>query len=502
MLWLRRLALVLSAAAVTLLGLELLLRHLLFGAGPLAEALGPRVRKEQLFAGPRQDAYWRLRVVLAGQRAVRNELADPELGWISRRILPGSLEHVQEDELGGRRPILLYGDSFAYCKVPEELCWSGLVEASPLGKDHVLVNYGVEGYGLDQIVMLMLDTIDDWLEHDPIVVLSLLVDDDLDRSMLRFRGWAKPFFSVGQQGELVRHSVPEEELDPQVAARPIGMRSYLYNLLLQSGRLPVGLVQDLRGTREDIERTMALNRRILNLAEAELQARELDHFFLLFHGSRMLGQREDWREDLCHAALGSIEAPYVSSRSSFTVDRWRFGRTSEDYILPEGPGVGHYNPLGNEVAFGALLRGIEGMYDGPALPVNFGDTRQSSAPEELRAELFRTGPGPYLETPADHWRLVLPDEPDERPLGVLYAVRAPSSRFTGEVRLLPDTPGPALLVVRQDDEIILRQSVRAKDGRIPIDLELNDPETIAFAVHGRGPAPTGVVISSPWVHHR
>ena len=489
----------LLALVATLSLMELGLRYLLFGGDSLAQRLGAGIRQEAHFAGPRDDVYWKLRVVLAGELARPHELADPRVGWISRRILPGTFQHRQEERVGARRPVLVYGDSFAHCKVPPEDCWAELMENSAWSEDWAALNYGVEGYGFDQTVMLMLDSIDSWAERDPFVIVSVMLDDDLDRSMLTFRGWSKPRFERGPQGQLERNVVAPEDMDPQAAARPLGVPSYLYRLFLRSAWVPEGLrgaLQDLEG---DIERTRELNAAILERAHSELLSRDIEHCFLLFHGSRLLSVRDSWREEVVLETLQQLGAPYVSTRSSFDSDRLRFDRQIDDYFIPEGPGSGHYNPIGNRVAFGTLQRALLGMHEGSTLLVDFADVRQTNWPEELRDQLYRTGPGPEYREPQDHWRLVLPVHGDGKPTSMRYAVWGPAKRFRARLRPAQDASGTLLFTVRQEEELIFRRRIQPDTRPIEIDLELQNPESIALTCKALDGQASAVVLSAPWV---
>ena len=100
--------------------------------------------------------------------------------------------------------MLLFGDSFCECATPPEECWQGLLERSPLGPRFALVNYGTGGYGLDQVLLLARRVLDRWRGRDPLVVVGILVDDDLDRDALALRNFPKPRFrladGVPQQG--------------------------------------------------------------------------------------------------------------------------------------------------------------------------------------------------------------------------------------------------------------------------------------------------------------
>ena len=44
----------------------------------------------------------------------------------------------------------------------------------------------------DQVLLLMQDSIDHYAEDDPVVVFGIVLDSDLERSVLGFRAWPKP----------------------------------------------------------------------------------------------------------------------------------------------------------------------------------------------------------------------------------------------------------------------------------------------------------------------
>ena len=86
-------------------------------------------------------------------------------------------------QIRDRRPFLLFGDSFSAC-VDDVLCFEDLLENTQFNSEYVILNYGVGGYGLDQIWMLM-DKVLPLYPH-AIVVIGIM-SDDIDRAHLRMR---------------------------------------------------------------------------------------------------------------------------------------------------------------------------------------------------------------------------------------------------------------------------------------------------------------------------
>jgi hypothetical protein len=120
------------------------------------------------------------------------DVAHPTLGWIDTAFDGASFEPRAAPELAGRRPVLLFGDSFIRCMTNKANCFQGWMERSAWDATHQAYNYGVRGYGIDQIAMLARATLPRWRGTDPLVVIGIYMDDDLDRAWLDFRGWPKP----------------------------------------------------------------------------------------------------------------------------------------------------------------------------------------------------------------------------------------------------------------------------------------------------------------------
>jgi hypothetical protein len=357
----------LLALALAILCAELGLRFLLFSRSSLALRLGESWRKAEWYADSQnEDAYWKLVYLFTDpKRWLGAFRPSPECGWTGD-IDPLTYLPVPPVDLRARRPILLYGDSYANCNTPEGQCFEDILERTDLADRYCLVNYGVGGYGVDLELILLRRSIDLWKDRDPIVVLSFLVDDDFSRDILSFRSSPKPRFRIADDGLEI---VPPDVLDEKefIARNPVGIRSYLWRLLLfRRGLLPKALVRRVHATIDRRQEVIALGERILSEMHRELESRGLQHFFLVFQGGQGLQPRpgSEWvetfvRQTLARLGEHSIETrPYLlaAADGSYQVAQSRLiGGTAQT--------AGHYNELGNIVAFEALRQGIEGRFD-------------------------------------------------------------------------------------------------------------------------------------------
>ncbi len=363
---LRRLARLALALVAIALGLELGLRWLVLGTSDLARRLGAPLRRAELWADARGDGeYWQLQALFAGESAGwPHPDRDPELGWLRSDLDPRTLAHPDEERVGARRPVLLLGDSFAECATPPEDCWQGLLERDPLGARFALLNYGNGGYGLGQILLLARRALERWRGRDPLVVVGILVDDDLDRSWLALRNFPKPRFRL-EQGRLVLEPPGAPSAKEQLALRPLAIRSLLWRALLYQCGLPGRARGWLTGEARRVEEKRALNRALLEALEEELDARGLEHFYLLFHAQTALHQEVPfrWQEPLLYEALGALGAPFVSSRRALLEAMAERETGVEHFFLASGPGRNHYTAEGNAAVFRALRDGLEGRFE-------------------------------------------------------------------------------------------------------------------------------------------
>lgn len=352
-----------------LLAVELAFRWLLFGGGP-AERLGAGLRHAAYFAdSTSDDDFWKLFVGLDRlQPPMPDESYHPELGWVSADLDAGTLRHVAAGELRGRRPVLLYGDSFARCMGEREDCFEKLLDHSDLGERYDLLNHGVQGYGLDQIHLLVDRTVDGYPDPKPVVVIALQVDDALDRTILAIRGWPKPRLAI-RDGELAPEFSPVPRMEAYLRENPVDFPSYAWRYLqFGAGLVPLGCRAWLRDEAAIVERKRTTSRRILETIHAGLERRGVEHFFLLFYGEARLdgSMAPDWREAVLSDFLLKGSVPFTSARRAILEDAAESGRAVSEYFdHDEGARRGHLLPVGNRAAFGALRDGIEGRFETP-----------------------------------------------------------------------------------------------------------------------------------------
>jgi hypothetical protein len=357
-----RLALVALAA---LLLLEGTLRFLLFSRAGWVAELGAPLRQAHLYSTRWSGReYWKLRALFAGEVSERpSPYFDARFGWLKQGIDPVTLRHQDEARLGARRPVLLYGDSFAACAVPSEDCWEGLLERSPLSAEYCLLNYGVGGYGLDQMWLLMKATLPLYLERDPIVVLGILVDDDLDRPYLALRNHPKPWFTAPEGDGLAFHPIEQETALDHVRANPVGIRSYLWRwCLIGSGLVARERAPSWTGERDHVEVKQRITSGLLAAIEAELTAAGgVPFFVLVFHGREALRAEPpySWQEPCLVGELERRGIRFALARPYLRADAERTGTPLRDYFINEGPGFNHYQAWGNSAVFEALRAGLQ-----------------------------------------------------------------------------------------------------------------------------------------------
>ncbi len=290
--------------ALSLGAAELTLRALLLIDTPILT----RFRHPGLYANYfSDDDYWILQYVF-NRRAPPPKNPHPVLGWVST-FDRETYRHDQSTEIAGRRPVLMYGDSFTACAKSEK-CFQDILNVDDeFARDHVLLNYGVGGYGLGQIYLLLKNSLDRY--QDPFVVVGFMVFD-LDRSFLSVRTGQKPRF-VAKDGQLELTNVPIETNPADwFEMHPPTIRSYVAAAVKQQARAHFPTLMRDEGV---VARKMEVNRLILTAIEEELQSRGLDRIYVVFHpdwkGVSSLDASTDWRDPFLREFFEDRAIPYV-----------------------------------------------------------------------------------------------------------------------------------------------------------------------------------------------
>jgi hypothetical protein len=166
----------------------------------------------------------------------------PTLGWELRpdvrtdRVtsnsqgLRGRREYAPEPPAGIRR-VLCVGDSFTFgAGLRDDETMPARLEAALNGSGPArweVLNFGVEGYGTDQQWLYLSER---GLRYRPQIVVLSFFELNLERNVMSFRDYAKPYFTLAD-GRLVLHNVPVPSPPEVLGSRPELPRWRLASLL-------------------------------------------------------------------------------------------------------------------------------------------------------------------------------------------------------------------------------------------------------------------------------
>ena len=153
---------------------------------------------------------------------------DPMLGWTARPRTPENPLGIIRDEpysledVRTWRTILFFGDSFTAGRTPANTIPSQLERRL---SGWTVLNFGVPGYGLDQIYLSLRSVIDDF--DRPHVIVGIFYND-LDRLVFQVQASVKPWFEI-HDGALIERGVP---IASDAATWPVTHppRTWLYSL--------------------------------------------------------------------------------------------------------------------------------------------------------------------------------------------------------------------------------------------------------------------------------
>ena len=297
-----------------------------------------------------EDLYWKLYYRWDGKYKPP-VCVQPELGWIGN-YSRYSLIHNEMEKFDGKRPVLLYGDSYAACSRPAAVCFEEILNNdNEFSQSNYLYNYGTGGYGLDQIYMLFDKT---WKHYEkPFVVFSLFIHD-MDRVALTVRTGQKPYF-IADGDSLKLMGVPlEKSPEDFFSQHPPRAFSYLFRKFLFSELNFLGKKNTrwfLSIDKAD-ENKMKISRTILKSVVDDLRQHNADFIFLVFHilhyNQDNFGNEaeHDWRNVLLKDFFKENDVPYLWSKDIIQADPLFDPYKIEQYMIPEdGHPTTHLNML-------------------------------------------------------------------------------------------------------------------------------------------------------------
>jgi len=344
--------------------LNLLLVSLLF-VSPILVEIGLRfaimgrvlaICNPSHFANSSEDVFWKLQYLWHGKLASpETEYArDPVLGWAPRPTPRNPLGIIADDYLPVSHdgPVLFYGDSFVEghvpmpAKIPQQL--------GSLLPDYAVYNYGVKGYGLDQILLRLQASASQF--HEPTIIVGITTDD-IDRCLLKFRGAPKPYFQIKDHALVLRGvpitDTPSDWLDQH----PPEITSYLHAFVLH--RYRIYRSQDWL----DVNYRREEQRELCELLIRELvripRAMGREPLFVVFYSPPEF-DRTGWREKLLCEELSSHNARVIDTKPILLSSADRESVEIMEYYFASN---WHLNARGNAIVARAVADALTNWVD-------------------------------------------------------------------------------------------------------------------------------------------
>ncbi len=324
------------------------------------------IRKPELYADYfNDDDYWKLYHIFGGEYGPPKE-THPLLGWVGD-FDRKNLRHNNTDSLKNRRPVLLYGDSFAECVEGSE-CFQSILNNNPVfSKNNYLLNYGVGGYGVDQIQLLFKNSYKHY--EKPFVIFSIMCSD-LDRTILTNRIGQKPYYEIIAD-TLALKGIPVEN-DPEIFFRnnPPKIFSYLWQRFIYTPRnpLPDYMKSWLKRDAAKNKHKTALNEKVLQLVIDELRNEKIDFVFLVFHYVSKsdyhfsVENEDNWRDKFLRGFIAKNQLPCIWSKDLIRRDTAYHKNNLDKYMMESnGHPTTYFNRLISDEIMKFALRSDSGQ---------------------------------------------------------------------------------------------------------------------------------------------
>lgn len=315
----------------------------------LAVALAETVLRVGIAAGPLRDPglfadqltddeFWRLNAAWVREgKPLAAAYRHAEIGWALAKTKQNPLGVITQEThytpLAGPTVVPCFGDSFMAGEVEVPIRERLPDQLAARLPGLTFYNFGLGGYGLDQIYMRFRAEVP---ELQPSVAIVGVLTSDLDRSALTIRGGPKPHFILGEGGELML--VPPDRPESFPGAHPPQTWSYFARLLRRAAR---NVLTGVRGQhtygRAHKEK---LNRAILEALVEDARSNNVQLLFVAFYTPEELFT-ETWQEIFLQKNLEELGVELFDTKPLLLQASKLIGRDPRKFYLL--PGNGHPN---------------------------------------------------------------------------------------------------------------------------------------------------------------
>ncbi len=295
------------------------------------------------------DDYWKLQYLWSDGQGNPRLVPDQLLGWVPRSSPEnplGVIAHQPYTVDVQRAAILFYGDSFVDSPVPSPDTIPELL--SPLVPNLPVYNYGVQGYGVDQIFLRFQQSHSRF--QRPFILFGIMTSD-LDRCVLQFRGAPKPFFVVCDDHLELAGTPVNASRDEWIADHGVRIRSYLCSFAVMRYRLH--LPGNLREASGRLNEKKQVNARLLREVVGYCREHNVPLKFVLFYDPEELTEY-GWREKFLREQLQDLRADFIDTKPVLLEHARQDAVDVASYYRSDH----HLNERGNQIVARAIADSI------------------------------------------------------------------------------------------------------------------------------------------------
>ena len=243
--------------------------------------------------------------------------------YTTNNIGERSLVDYKKDE--SKYEILVLGDSMTFGEESsDEFVWTNILKK--INKNLNVINLAVPGYGIDQMYIVLMETIK---IYQPDLVILAFVKDDLTRSMISFREARKPYFEI-ENDELVLQNtpikIPDEvykEIKEKMLSRPFYKKLKIYDLftvLFNSSTYKIGDENRFHIANVCNQYCLQLNEKIFLGASELAKSNNSDFIILYIPGDKIERSNKEYKsyaETLMESMKKKYKINYLNLRPYF-----------------------------------------------------------------------------------------------------------------------------------------------------------------------------------------